>query len=112
MRISTSHSTGRTNPRVITPVHQNSFAPLNSDTDSDSDPSLPEEDFLPSDFSINISSSSISTSSSDNSNMSEPKDMTMKELQNLMEQLTPGSTTAKSSYTYTDVSNFQVTLGQ
>ena len=39
------------------------------------------------------------------------KGITKERLQELMEELDPGCTTVKNKYTYTDVSNFQITMG-
>ena len=94
--------------RKYTPTPaSNSFVALASDSETDS--SIAEEAFLPSPTIY----SSDSDSSTDMSAISENKgdNITKVSLQELMESLDPGCTTTKTKYTYTDISNFQINMG-
>ena len=88
-------------------IRTNPFIALASNSDTDT--SIAEEAFLPS----TATYSSNSDSDSDMSAISENKgdNITKASLEELMESLDPGCTTTKTKYTYTDISNFQINMG-
>ena len=102
---------------VITPERNkspltktNSYDALGSDSESSSSNSIEEEAYLPtttvySSDSDNDSDSTMSTASNNKGDS-----LTKDTLQELMEDLDPGCTTNKTKYTYTDISNFQITM--
>ena len=107
---------GRTN--TVTPEHKsivnirsNLYNALASDSESNATSLIAEEAYLPGP--ITYSSDSDSNSESDMSGISKWKgdSLTKDTLQELMEELNPGCTTVKTKHSYTDISNFQITMG-
>ena len=97
----------RTQGPPDTPTH-NRYSALNTDTNSEV--TIAKEAFLPT-----STQETDSDSDSDSDMSSDTCDayhmITMAKLLGLMEELEPASTTIHSKYTYTDISNFQITMG-
>ena len=122
-------------PNLVTPAKSDNPYAVLDDSETDSDAEHTEEAYLPNtskiidDLSLVIqqsegsdqstksndsdsnSNSSASSSMGSSTTSDKSKDITKDELQELMEELEPGCTTPKAMYTYTDIVNFQTTMG-
>ena len=107
-----------TEPNVVTPIRDrtqqtqttsthNQYSTLTTDTDSEA--TIAEEAFLPTNSANTLSESDsdldMSTDASDTYHM-----ITMTKLLCLMEELEPVSIAINSKYTYTNIGNFQITM--
>ena len=108
---------------IVTPDRRNPYSPLAPESDEESiqadntnkpnsaTSSEAEEAYLPP---ITLYSSDSKSNTDDNMSTAAEdtsEKLTMKKLQELMEDLEPGCTTTRNKYTYTDISTFQITMG-